>query len=204
MSRLTGPSDLESDVSGTVLVVDDESHLVGMYAAMLEDVHTVRTATNGEAALEDFTDGIDIVLLDRRMPGLSGDEVLRAIRSEGYDCRVAMVTSVEPDMDIVDLPFDAYLVKPIRQRDLVELVDDLLLRSEYCTGVQDLMRITSKLAALESQFTDEELESHEEYQELSDRKEQLETLNRQRHTELMERGDTELVFRDVFGEVKNV
>ncbi|MFC7019640.1 MULTISPECIES: response regulator [Haloarcula] len=204
MSQLNGPRDRESDASGTILVVDDEPHLVGMYAAMLEDDHTVHTATSGEAALDQFAASIDIVLLDRRMPGLTGDEVLETIRAESYECRVAMVTSVEPDMDIVDLPFDAYLVKPIRQRDLVELVDDLLLRSQYSAGLQKLLRVSSKLAALESQFSAEKLDSHEEYRDLRAQKERLEEVNHERQTELIERGDTELVFRDVFEEVENV
>jgi DNA-binding response OmpR family regulator len=36
------------------------------------------------------------VLLDRRMPGLSGDNALNRIREREYDCRVAMVTAVDP------------------------------------------------------------------------------------------------------------
>jgi DNA-binding response OmpR family regulator len=193
----------ESNISGTVLVIDDEPHLVGMYAAMLEDIHVVRTATSGEAALEQFTDEIDVVLLDRRMPGLSGDDVLDILREEEYDCRVAMITSVDPNADIVDLPFDAYVVKPVRQQDLRELVEDLLLRSEYSSRIQELLSIVSKLAALESRFSEEKLASHSEYQTLRERKERLDAANQDQLEELLDSGDTGLVYRDILGTIRD-
>lgn len=189
--------------SSTVLIVDDEPHLVGMYAAMLEDLHTVETATSGDAALDHLSEELDVVLLDRRMPGISGDDVLRKIRRQEYECRVAMVTSVEPDVDVLDLEFDAYLVKPVRQRDLRDLVENLLLRAEYSSGVQETLGISSRLVALESQFSDEELAGNEEYQELLARKERLEARNHERMAELMNRGDSGLVFQDVLGAMQD-
>lgn len=181
----------------TVLVVDDEPHLVGLYAAMLEEGYVVETATSGEDAVDQITDAVDVVLLDRRMPGLSGDEVLEIIRDRGYDCRIAMVTSIEPDIDIVDMPFDAYLVKPVRKQDLNELVANLILRSQYSRGVQQSLAVTSKIAALESKFDADELDANEEYERLRERQNELEAANHQRITELMEHGDSGLVFRDV-------
>lgn len=194
----------DANHSGTVLVVDDEPHLVGMYASMLEDLYTVRTATGGKAALDHLVDDIDVVLLDRRMPDLSGDDVLEIIREERFDCRVAMVTSVEPDEDIIELPFDAYMVKPVRQQDLRELVENLLLRSQYCNAVQESFAIAGKLAALESQLSDEELATHEEYQALREHKERLMTANQDRIEEIIDRGDTGVAFRDVLGMVHDL
>jgi CheY-like chemotaxis protein len=40
----------------------------------------VRTAYGGHEALEELSDDVDVILLDRRMPGLSGDEVLEEVR----------------------------------------------------------------------------------------------------------------------------
>ena len=193
--------ELGADRSGTALVVDDEPQLVGMYAAMLEDVHTVRTATSGEETLDRLEADVDVVLLDRRMPDLSGDEVLRAIRGDDCEYQVALVTSAQPDMDVADLPFDAYVVKPVRQRDLRDLVDDLLLRSEYSSGVQELLRVSSRIAALETQLDEDELRSRAEYQTLRERKERLETASRDRQETLVDREDGGFVFRDVLGEV---
>jgi len=185
----------------TVLVVDDEPHLVGMYAAMLEDDYTVRTATSGEEALDRLSEAVDVVLLDRRMPGHSGDEVLETIREEGYDCRVAMITSVDPDTDIVEMAFDAYVVKPVRRQDLRDIIESLLLRAGCSRDTRELLSVTSKLVALESRFDEERLASHEEYRRLRERREQLEAKNRERIAELLERDESWIVFRDVLREV---
>ena len=64
----------------TVLVVDDEEAVADAYTAQLEGEYETRTAYSGKEALETVDDGVDIVLLDRRMPGRSGDEVLERDR----------------------------------------------------------------------------------------------------------------------------
>jgi DNA-binding response OmpR family regulator len=98
-------------VNPTVLIVEDESDLAALYAHYLSDHYTVKTANSGEEALKLFDGTVDVVLLDRKMPGLSGDEVLREVSRRGYDCRVAMVTAVTPQSDIVDFGIEDYLVK---------------------------------------------------------------------------------------------
>lgn len=85
------------DRDPVVLVVDDEEDLANLYSQWLSDDYAVRTAYNGEQALERLDETVDVVLLDRRMPGLSGDDALNRIREREYDCRVAMVTAVDPD-----------------------------------------------------------------------------------------------------------
>jgi len=156
-------------VSPIVLIVEDEPDLADLYSAWLREACTVRTAYNGAQALDAIDEEIDIVLLDRRMPGLSGDEVLETIRDRGLDTRVAMVTAVEPDFDIIGMGFDDYLVKPVSQRDLMETVDQLLLRSTYDDQMQEFFALASKKAVLDAQKTNAELRASEEYARLEDR-----------------------------------
>jgi DNA-binding response OmpR family regulator len=156
-------------VSPIVLIVEDEPDLADLYSAWLRGACTVRTAYNGAQALDAIDGEIDIVLLDRRMPGLSGDEVLETIRDRGLDTRVAMVTAVEPDFDIIGMGFDDYLVKPVSQRDLMETVDQLLLRSTYDDQMQEFFALASKKAVLDAQKTEAELRASEEYARLEDR-----------------------------------
>ena len=118
-------------------------------------------------------DEIDVILLDRRMPGLSGDEVLEEGRERGIDCRVAMVTAVEPDFDIIEMGFDTYLVKPVQRDTLSETIEDLLTRNSYESGVQELFSLSSKKALLESEKSQSALADNKEYQELSERIEEL-------------------------------
>jgi DNA-binding response OmpR family regulator len=157
----------------TILIVDDEPSITDLYALRLEDEYEVRTAYSGEEALEKIDDAVDIVLLDRRMPDLSGDDVLSKIRDEGIDCRVAMVTAVDPDFDILDLGFDAYVVKPVSEQDLKTTVQTLLRRASYDEQLREMTALMSKKAALESEKSEEELESNDEYVKLDDRLEHL-------------------------------
>ena len=162
-----------SDDRPLVLVVEDEADLADLYAAWLGDDYRVRTAYGGREALENLDSEVDVVLLDRRMPGLSGDEVLDAIGERGIDCQVAMVTAVEPDFDVLEMGFDDYLVKPVAREELLDTVGDLERRSTYDAGVQELFSLSSKKALLEAEKTDSELAENEEYQQLTERLEQL-------------------------------
>jgi DNA-binding response OmpR family regulator len=155
--------------SPLVLVVEDEPDLADLYATWLKDEYRVRTAYGGREALEEIDEEVDVVLLDRRMPDLSGDEALKAIRERGVECRVAMVTAVEPDFDIVEMGFDDYLVKPVSRESLTETVENLLLRNSYDEGIQELSSLASTKALLEAEKDAVALEENGEYQQLTAR-----------------------------------
>jgi DNA-binding response OmpR family regulator len=161
-----------SEQSPLVLVVEDEHDLADLYAAWLDDEYRVRTAYGGQEALDQLDevgDDVAAIVLDRRMPGISGDEVLSAVRERGIDCRVAMVTAVEPDFDILKMGFDDYLVKPVNSDTLKEMVVRLLQRGEYDTEMQELFSLTSKKAMLETEKSATELADNDEYQRLTER-----------------------------------
>ena len=158
-----------SETKPTVLVVEDESDLADLYATWLDGEYAVRTAYGGRDALAAIDETVDVILLDRRMPDLPGDEVLSTVRDRDIDCRVAMVTAVEPDFDIVAMGFDDYLVKPVSKEALQETVGNLLRREEYAEGVHELFSLASKKALLESEKGPADLERSEEYQELDER-----------------------------------
>lgn len=162
-----------TDERPTVLVVDDEKDLADLYAAWLSGKYDVRTAYGGDEALEKLDDDVDVALVDRLMPDLSGDEVLAAIRERGYDCRVAMVTAVEPDFDIVGMGFDDYLVKPVDSDEMLGIVAQLLTRATYDDQLRELYALASKRAALESQKSQRELEDSDAYAELTERIQRL-------------------------------
>jgi DNA-binding response OmpR family regulator len=184
-----------------VLVVEDEPDLADLYATWLDDEYRVRTAYGGREALDQLDDDVDVILLDRRMPDLSGDEVLAAVRERGIGCRVAMVTAVEPDFDIIAMGFDDYLVKPVSREALSRTVETLLVRNEYDDGVQELFSLASKKALLESEKGPAALESNEEYDELESRLEDLRGELDQRLERLSETDDIEQLYRDIGGEL---
>lgn len=149
-----------------VLIVEDEPDVAETYRLWLREDYEVEMAQDGDEGLSKLDSDVDVVLLDRMMPGLSGDEVLAQIRERDLDCRVSMVTAVEPDFDILEMGFDAYLSKPIRSEELHETVENLLDRSEYDGLLQNYYSLVEKRATLEATKSNAELAESEEYDEL--------------------------------------
>jgi len=150
----------------SVLIVDDEPDTADVYGAHLDGEYDLSIVNSGNAALEAVDGETDVVLLDRRMPEMSGDEVLAELRARGFDCRVIMVTAVDPDIDIIEMEFDEYLVKPVTGEQLREAVERMLARDTLEKQVQQMFAVASRLATLESKLEYEQLEESEEYKAL--------------------------------------
>lgn len=156
------------------MVVDDEQPVADAYASQLEKRYRTDVAYTGEDALEQLSESTDVVLLDRRMPGLSGDEVLRKIRESGYNCRIVMVSAVDPELDIVQMPFDEYLCKPVTKEDLLGAVDRQLFISDYDERIPEFVELKSKIGVLEEKQNPPEFEDTEEFEEMQERVTELE------------------------------
>ena len=160
---------MTTDETPVVLAVDDDEKLLETYRMWLDSAYDLRTAASGEEALEQLDSDVQVVLLDRLMPGLSGDQVLDRIRELDVDCRVAMVTAVEPDADIAEMPFDAYVPKALDRETVIETIDRLLDRAEYDALLQEHYAVAEKLSLIEEREPDSALAKNETYQELVER-----------------------------------
>lgn len=157
----------------TVLVVDDDEAVADVYANQLSEQHDVRTAYDGETALELVTEEVDVVLLDRRMHGLSGRDVLQAIRERELTCGVVMVTAVDPGFDIIDMGFDDYLLKPVKRDDLESVVEETVERLDHREVAREYLALASKVATLRVEKNPAELEGSDRYAEMVDRLREL-------------------------------
>ena len=124
----------------TILVVDDEPAMVGMVGALLGDEgYQIVTAYDGEVALRRHADEHpDLVILDRRLPRLSGDEVCKAIRASA-STPILMLTGErgsEERARLLDLGADDYLEKPFSKKELSARVRALLRRATAPTRVE--------------------------------------------------------------------
>lgn len=146
----TSPSAGEATEPPTVLIVDDDKDLADTYGTWVPDDYDVEIRYGGVQARKRLDDDLDLVLLDRRMPGIPGDKILEDISKREIDCPVAMLTAVAPDTDIADLEFDEYLVKPVTQAKFQDTVDELLLRQQFEPNAQDYFATESKAEALAS------------------------------------------------------
>ena len=115
-----------------LLLVDDDAELCAMLREYLEpEGFGAETAENGQAALERLAGGgIDLVVLDVMLPGLSGFEVLRRLRAVSR-VPVLMLTARGEEVDRVvglEMGADDYLAKPFSPRELVARVRAILRR----------------------------------------------------------------------------
>ena len=164
----------------TVLVVDDDRALADTCEYWLREEYDVRVAYGGRQALEQVDNDVDVVLLDRRMPDVSGDDVLDEIDARGLDCRVAMMTAIAPDTDIVEMPFDEYLVKPVDEESVTETVEELLVRA----GFDDRIREYFALASTEAVLDGREVRDPAALDDLAER---VRELRAERESEIRER-----------------
>jgi CheY-like chemotaxis protein len=161
------------DDAATILVVDDEADVRDAFKLYLESAdHEVRTAANGGEAVVELDPEIDIILLDRRMPGMSGDEVLEHVEDWHAECHVAMVTAVDPGPDILDMAFDDYLTKPVLKEDLLSIVDRFHRFDHYKELANEYRALARKYAVLKSHVSGNEAE-FPELAELESRQDEL-------------------------------
>jgi len=152
-----------------VLIAEDEQSVAEGYDLWLRDRYETRLAADGQETLDMVDDTVDIVLLDRMMPERSGEQVLREIRERTLDCQVVMVTAVEPDFDVVEMGFDAYITKPPEREMLLDTIEQLLSRATADEEFREYHSLMARKGALEAEKTEEELAESEQYQALLDR-----------------------------------
>ncbi len=121
-----------------ILVVEDNRELVDTLKRGLEENgYVVDTATDGESALEKAASReYDLLLLDRMLPRVSGDEVCRRIRGEGSTVPILMLTArvtVGERVSGLDLGADDYLTKPFVFAELLARMRALLRRPQATT-----------------------------------------------------------------------
>lgn len=166
-----GERHLGEDVRSTVLVVDDDPRLAALQADRLADDYEVRTAHDGAAAVAALED-VDVVLVDRRLPDGSGDDVVRRAATES-DCGVIVLTAVPPGLDVADLPVDAYLRRPTTTAELVDVVGTVLARLERPAPAREYLALHARRTALEATHSPASLERSEAYRDLVGRIDEL-------------------------------
>jgi len=110
-----------------VLLVDDEVDFTQALGERLElRDYTVNVAGSGEECLKQLESGLpDVVVLDLKMPGLGGIEVLKRIRVDYPDLPVLLLTgygSTEEGIKGMQLGAADYLMKPLNIDDLISKI----------------------------------------------------------------------------------
>ena len=119
-----------------IIVVDDDEQICGLFKDILEEEgHEVRTANDGLKAIELFkADASDLILTDIYMPDKEGIETILELKSQQPDVRIIAISGggqlgAEFQLDIAErVGALKTLRKPIRKRELIEAVNEVLLK----------------------------------------------------------------------------
>ena len=158
-----------------ILVVDDEEKVCQSLEEILRlENYQVAAVTSGADALSVLrVDNFDLVLLDLKMPGVDGIDVLRSIRSNNPETRVILLTghgSLETAIEALRLGANDYLLKPassgeilnsveralsacaeqIRKRQLLEQLGVSLQRLKDIEGLENTSAVNHAVLSLEN------------------------------------------------------
>jgi DNA-binding response OmpR family regulator len=143
-------------ISGQVLVVEDGVNIrAGLHDTLVEDGHAVTAVGSGEEALASLASAdYDVAIVDIRMPGMSGIELLQLVRERWEYLAVILLTGhgdVESAMAAVRAGAHDYLLKPARPKIIRQIVAEAIAASRRRKEEGQLMvSLRTSLARLES------------------------------------------------------
>lgn len=127
-----------------LLVEDEESYRESVAYMLRREGYEVVEANDGVAGLAAYDRfGADLVLLDLMMPGMSGTEVCRQLRSRGHT-PIIMVSALDSEIDKVvglELGADDYVTKPFSHRELLARIRAVLRRGQEVALVPDVIEV---------------------------------------------------------------
>jgi CheY-like chemotaxis protein len=107
----------------TVLLADDNGVLRESFAYWLTERlgWRVREAADGREAMASLDAAVDVVVLDRDMPKLTGDEVVARLHETTFSGAVVVLSASRPDGELEDC-VDEYLLKPVKCKSLAAVL----------------------------------------------------------------------------------
>jgi DNA-binding response OmpR family regulator len=120
---------LHMKVAEKILIVEDDSFILTFTSKVLKSQgYLVTTAMTGKDALAKVqTSNYNLVLLDIGLPDITGTDILKKIREINQDIIVIMMTGnpqLDSSIDSVNYGADGYLIKPVNDTDLVDIVEE--------------------------------------------------------------------------------
>ena len=167
------------DTDATVLLIEADSEAVAEYADWLEG-YAVRTAADGERALDALDGDVDVVLLDGDLADPPAEELLGRIRARRPDCQIGLLSGVSVSDDVLRLDIDEYVPRPLDRDELRETVARLVDHGAVEGTVETYLSLVARRRRIEARRDDAELATDERYRELTGeiaaRRRQIDTL----------------------------
>lgn len=120
-------------MAATILVVEDDPAVSLALSSVEGEGYTALLAATGDKGLEiGLAQAPDLLILDVRLPGIDGFELLRRLRAGGSKAPVIILTARDEEVDTIlglELGADDYMTKPFRVRELLSRVKSQLRRA---------------------------------------------------------------------------
>ena len=118
----------------TILVIDDDENLRDTIAMMLEQdgFHAILSGDGREGFDKALTNKPDLVLVDLRLPGMSGTEICKQLRAAKVDTPIIVLSALGDEVDkvlLLEIGADDYMVKPFGTRELMARIRAVLRRT---------------------------------------------------------------------------
>jgi DNA-binding NtrC family response regulator len=134
-------------VRSTILVVDDDPGILEAFEAFLGKHHDILFAANGPDALRVLsTRDVNLVLLDIRLPGMDGMEVLRRMKELNDQTEVVIVTaikSMKTAIEAIRLGASDYITKPFDTHEILSLINRVMEKQQL---VKEVLYLRSEMA----------------------------------------------------------
>lgn len=150
--------------NATILIIEDEVDILELLEFTLEKagfetIGFLNVSKNVYSVLEE--ENIDLILMDRNLPGMEGSSFIEDIKSKGYSMPVIYVTAKDKDEDILDgfsKYADDYITKPFNLKELEARVKAVLKRTKKDIEVQKIKDIVYKKSNKSFYINDEKID----------------------------------------------
>lgn len=147
-----------------ILIIEDEEDILELleYTLQKEGYETIGFLTidkNVKKVLDE--EKIDLILMDRNLPGVEGTSFINEIKKQGYSTPVIYVTAKDKDEDIIegfDSYADDYITKPFNIKELCARIKAVIKRSSKEVDILKIKDIVYKSSNKKFYINDEELE----------------------------------------------
>lgn len=146
-----------------ILIVEDEEDILELleYSLQKEGYETIGFLNVNEK-LEKVLDEekIDLIIMDRNLPGIDGTEFINKIKERGYDTPVIYLTAKDKDEDILegfDAYADDYITKPFNVKETLARIKAIIRRSNKEVDVLKVRDIVYKAANKKFYINNEEI-----------------------------------------------
>ncbi|MFC3959197.1 winged helix-turn-helix transcriptional regulator [Halovivax cerinus] len=153
----------ERHLEGTdprVLLADADHRLTDLYGGWLDDRYAVVRCHGAGAFAERVDEGVDVVILDAALPGI---EVDAAVSGLPESCRSVLLVGDRPPVELLDVPCDDILRKPVVRDALLGAVESQLSNRDASDRQRTVSALRARITSFESVYPRDRLDATDVY-----------------------------------------